>query len=190
MVEQALSPLLLLVFLFVFPCLSLCLCFSLFLCLSLFLCIFFLWCLASVSFSCLGLFWLSPLGLAWVFSLVFHVSSPLYVFFFSVLSKSPSRFCFLPLVRALLCLFIRRRELPLNQSCHEHDCGQRTWSRLGRLCCRFSSFPVESGWRRRTTVPQHGVVSAESDIFILTPAFSRNLTGGPQLKSLLILPLD
>ena len=30
-------------------------------------------------------------------------------------------------------------------SLHERDCGQRTWSRLGRLCCRFSSFPVESG---------------------------------------------
>jgi hypothetical protein len=29
-------------------------------------------------------------------------------------------------------------------SLHERDCGQRTWSRLGRLCCRFSSFPVES----------------------------------------------
>ena len=38
LVERTLSPLLLLIFLFVFPCLSFCLSFSSFLCLSLFLC--------------------------------------------------------------------------------------------------------------------------------------------------------
>jgi hypothetical protein len=32
----------------------------------------------------------------------------------------------------------------------------------------MSSFPVESEWRRRTTVP-HGVVSAGMEIFTLTP---------------------
>jgi len=98
----------------------------------------------------------------------FSVFSPL-----SVSSLFPPWFCFFlwfsacfvswsPLVPLLCSAFYKaQRACPSTSpgfagllSLHKRDCGQRTWSRLGRLCCRFSSFPVESGWRRRTTVPQ------------------------------------
>jgi len=70
--------------------------------------------------------------------------------------------------------------------------GKRRGPRLDRICCSFSAPLLNRDGEDARLFPSNGAVSAEMEIFTLTPA-SGNLTIGSQIiikKILLILPLD
>ena len=183
MVERALSPLLLLVFLFVFPCLSFCLCFSPFLRLSLFI---FLCCSPPVFFCCgswspvlcsgfssqrlrpfffLTLLLRSPGSVFLFFLCLGSLLSPLFMLWSAFVSGFISLLCLRPPISSCLCWFLLlpfiRPEIFKNCLCHE------TWSRFGSdaLIFLLNRLP----WRNGRDDEQYYCKRHRLTIFNLTP---------------------